>query len=316
MIANVIVNGHDSGPVLLHSGTFTINRFVPIDTDITRIELQFSKGEKYGHDSRLLSAYINEISVKPMTDLMPILATSDRRGDNFQVHGVDIDGWAEKSASLHLPPSDAPKALELKIESPAWAAGGAGSLAVSVDDKEVYAQAVAAGNYQTIAIPLANLCEKTVTLHAQNVLARPNQKDKRRSYRIVAMSLRDLAPNERVEGGTVRALPRYELTGADQDGWTGRRAHLLVPSSTQATAAEFQLEFPGWANAPTGKFVFTLNGRVVYSEELLRGVYKTVRVPLEPGRDNDLVLEASQEFPLPAPDQRVRSYRIVKLDLQ
>jgi hypothetical protein len=55
---------------------------------------------------------------------------------------------------------------------------------------------------------------------------------------------------------------------------------------------------------------------VVYSEELLRGVFKTVRVPLDPGRDNDLVLEASQTFSLPAPDQRLRSYRIVKLDVQ
>jgi len=59
-----------------------------------------------------------------------------------------------------------------------------------------------------------------------------------------------------------------------------------------------------------------LNGAVVYSEELLRGVYKTIRLPLNPGRDNDLVLESSEDFPLPAPDQRQRSFRIVKLDVK
>jgi hypothetical protein len=89
-----------------------------------------------------------------------------------------------------------------------------------------------------------------------------------------------------------------------------------MPANTKASTAQLQLEFPGWANAASANFVFTLNGRVVYSEELMRGTYKTVQVSLDKGRDNDLVLEASQEFPLPAPDQRVRSYRIVKFELQ
>ena len=76
------------------------------------------------------------------------------------------------------------------------------------------------------------------------------------------------------------------------------------------------MEFPSWTSVPSAKFVFTLNGRVVYSEDLARGVYKTVSVPLEPGRPNELVMESSQTFPLPAPDQRTRSFRIVKVDLK
>ncbi|MSU70586.1 MAG: hypothetical protein EXS39_07420 [Opitutaceae bacterium] len=310
------INSRDSGPIALRPGKFTINRFVEVDTDITRIELQFSSGATYGAiDSRHLASYVNEISVQPATDLLPVVATTDRRGDSFQIQGIDTDGWSAKEVTFHLPPFNRPKVLDLQLELPGWAAAGPGRLAVTVNQKLVYAESVPAGIYKDLAVPLSDPGEKTVVISAHNDFALPGQV-KLRSYRIKKMALRDLAGNERVQGATVRAMPRYELTDVDRDGWAGRRSRLFVPAETKAEAVEFQLEFPGWANTPSGKFVFTLNGGVVYSEELLRGVYKTVRVPLNPDKDNDLVLEASQEFSLPAPDQRLRSFRIVKLDLK
>ncbi len=311
------INGRDSGPIVLQPGNFTVNRFVPVDTDITRIELQFSGSENYGaFDTRHLSAYIHEFSVHPAGDLLAVVETKDRHGDSFQVQGIDPDGWAGKDASFHLPASNAPKVLDLNLELPGWAAGGAGRLTVTVNDQVVYAETLPSGIYKDIAVPLADLGEKTVQITAEREFPMPNQGAKLRSYRIAKMTVRDLAENERIRGSTVHAVPRYELSDVDADGWAGKRSHLFVPAGTKAEAAEFQLEFPGWANAPSAKFVFTLNGAVVYSEELLRGVYKTVRVPLNPGRDNDLVLESSEDFPLPAPDQRHRSFRIVKMDLK
>ena len=316
LVLTMTINGKEPEPTVLHPGTFTINRFVSEDSDVTRIELQFNKAETYGKiDARHLTAFISELSVHPVDDLIPLIAAADRVSDGFQIQGIDVDGWAGKRVAFHLPPTNTPKVLELQMEMPGWAGGSAGKLSITVNGQPVYSGMTTAGTYLNLTLPLTTLGEKTVVFSAEGDFQLPGQ-TKMRSYRIQKMVMRDFAENEGLDGTTVRAMPRYELTGVDQDGWAGQRSRLLTPASTQAATAELQLEFPAWAEAATAKFVFTLNGRVVYSEELARGVYKTVSVPLEPGKPNELVLESSQSFPLPAPDQRQRSFRLVKVDLK
>ncbi len=311
------VNGYPSEEILLKTGKFTLNRFVQADGDITRVEFAFSHAENYGTiDQRRLASFLHEISLHPISDLTPVVQTLDRSsGDNFQFAGIDTDGWAAKSVSFRLPPTSQQKVLDLQLELPSWASGK-GGLQITVDGKSVYAESSAAGTYQNIKVPLLSPKDQLVSIAAQNEFKLPNQPGKLRSYRIVKMALRNLAPDEKFDGAAVRTVPPYELFDIDQDGWTARRARIAVSAGKKAEAIELQLEFPGWASAVTGKFLFTLNGRVVYSEELPRGLYKTVRIPLDQGRDNDLVMEASHEFNLPPPDQRVRSYRIVKYEIK
>jgi hypothetical protein len=314
----ITIAGLPSQPIVLKPGKFTLNRFVPTDVDITAVEFAFSRTENYGTtDQRYLASFLHELSVHPAGDLTTIVQTLDRSaGDSYQLTGIDTDGWAAKSVSFQVPPSSQPKVLDLQLELPAWAADGKGGLEITVDGKSVYADATSAGGIQTIKVPLSGAQEQQIAIVAQNDFKLPNQADKSRSYRIVTMALRDLAPGEKFDGAAVRAVPPYQLFDVDQDGWTGKRARLAVSAAAKAKTVELQLEFPGWAGALTGKFLFTLNGRSVYSEELPRGLYKTVTIPLDEGRDNELVLEASHEFGLPPPDQRVRSYRIVKYDIK
>ena len=317
VVLTMTINGGTPQPNLLHSGTFTINSFVPADCDVTRIELSFNKAETYGKiDARHLTAFISELSVHPVADLTPVIATTDRVNDAFQIQGIDVDGWAAKGVTFHLPATDTPKVLDLQLEMPGWASGSAGKLSITVNGQPIHSAATTAGTYVNLTLPLATLDEKVVAISAEGDFPLPGQDKKRRSYRIQKIAMRDFADGEGLDGTTVRAMPRYELNGVDQDGWSGARSRLLLPASTKAATAELQLEFPSWASVPSAKFVFTLNGRVVYSEDLARGVYKTVSVPLEPGRPNELVMESSQTFPLPAPDQRTRSFRIVKVDLK
>ena len=316
VVLTMTINGGEPVPFALRPGTFTINRFVTEDCDVTRLELQFSKAETYGKvDARRLTAFINELSVHPLGDVMAVVAAGDRVNDGFDIRGIDIDGWAGKDISFILPPTDTAKVLDLQLEMPGWAAGSAGKLAITVNGKSVYAGSTTAGTYLNLSLPLTDLQAKAVIITAEGDFPLPGQ-TKRRSYRIQKMVMRDFAENEGVDGTTVRTMPRYELTGVDQDGWAGKSSRMLLPVSAKATSAELQIEFPSWADAATAKFVFTLNGRVVYSEELARGVYKTVSVPLDPGQPNELLLEASQAFPLPAPDQRLRSFRLIKVDLK
>lgn len=312
------VNGYPSEPIPLKTGKFTLNRFVSADGDITRVEFAFSRAENYGtEDLRGLAAYLNEISLQPLKDFAAVLRTADRvSGDDFRFSGLDTDGWASKTASFRLPAASAPKVLELQLELPSWSEQGNNQIQVKVGDTLVYSDAPAAGTYQTIKIPISGPDSQLVTLTAQKEFKLPNEQNKLRSYRVTKLDLRDLAPDEKFEGATIRQTPAFEWFDVDADGWAGRRARLAVSAAAKATTAEFQLELPGWASSVTGKFLFTLNGRVVYSEEFPRGLYKTVQIQLDPGRDNDLVLEASHEFYLPPPDQRLRSYRIVKSEIK
>jgi hypothetical protein len=308
------INGGAPQPNVLHAGTFTINRFVPADCDVTRVELSFDKAGTYGKvDERHLTALISELSVHAVDDLNRVIAATDRVNDAFQIQGVDTDGWAAKGVTFQLPATNVPKVLELQLEMPGWASGGAGKLTVTVNGQPVHASDTKAGTYVNLALPLTALGEKSVAISATGDFPLPGQGDKRRSYRIQKIAMRDFAEGEGLDGTTVRTMPRSELNGVDQDGWSGPRSRLLFPASAKAATAELQLEFPSWAGVPSAKFVFTLNGRVVYSETLAPGVYKTVNIPLEPGRPNELVMESSQTFPLPAPDQRSRSFRIVKV---
>lgn len=316
LILTMTINGKEPEPVVLHPGTFTINRFVTEDCDVTQIQLQFNKAETYGKvDARHLTAFINELSVHPVDDLMPVIAATDRTNDGFQIQGIDIDGWAAKGVTLHLPPTNTPKVLDLQLEMPGWAVGGAGKLSITVNGQSVYDNMTTSGTYVNLTLPITPLGEKTVAISAAGDFQLPGQ-TKMRSYRIQKMVLRDFAENEGLDGNTVRAMPPYERIGVDEDGWAGQRSRLLVPASAKPATVELQFEFPDWADVATAKFVFTLNGRVVYSEELARGVDKTVSIPLDPGRPNELVLESSKTFPIPNDPRPPRSFLIKKVDLK
>lgn len=310
------INGRETEPILLHPGKFTVNRFIEEDSDVTRVELQFSKSGTYGRfDVRQLTAFIEEFSVHPADDLMAMLQNPNRVADSFRIQGIDIDGWAAKDVSFRLPPASNAKILELQLELPAWAAGSAGELRFTVDGKPALTKSTSPGSYLDLQVPLTGSAEKLVRIVAQGDFKLPGQ-EKLRSYRVLKMSLRDFAANERVEGSAVKAIASYQLTGSDEDGWAGARTRLFVPSSTKGTTAAVDVEFPGWASAESGKVVFTVNGRTVFSEELSRGVYKTIAVPLEAAKDNEIVIEAFHSFALPAPDTRQRSLRILKVEIK
>jgi hypothetical protein len=305
------INGRDTEPIVLHPGPFTINRFIAQDNDVTRVDLAFSKAQIYGaNDLRRVSAFLYECSVRPADDLIVFNRALDRvPGDSFQIQGLSPDGWAAKGVTFHLPPTNGPKVLDLELEFPAWAANGASHISVDLNGATIHQQAVKSGTYQNIEIPIDELGEKVVAISADGEFRLPGQ-DRMCSYRVIKMQFRDPAT------AVAQNEPRYQLTGADKDGWTGRSAALAIPAASKAAAAEIEIEFPGWATAKSGNFTFTLDGQSVYAAPLPSNTYKTVRIPLSPGRDHEIRIQTDEDFVLPAPDGRRRSFRIVKLDVK
>ena len=242
------INGQDTEPIVLHPGPFTINRFILGDSDITRVDIAFSKAQVYGaNDSRRVSAFLYECSVRPTDDLVVFNRALDRvPGDSFQIQGLAPDGWAAKGVSFHLPPTEGPKVLDLELEFPSWASNGAHHLSIDVNGVTAYQQAVKAGTYQNIQIPVNDLGEKVVAISADGEFQLPGQ-SRLCSYRVIKMAFRDPAAE------VAQDAPRYQLTGADKDGWSTRSATLGIPATTQAAAAEIEIEFPA-GPAPIRQF--------------------------------------------------------------
>lgn len=313
----VAINGEESEPFLLRSGPFTLNRFIQKPSEVTRIDLTFSKSGLYGkEDLRRLSAYITEIGLHRAEDLMPILTAGNRTGgDSFRVAGIDADGWSAKAAEFRIPPNDSSRILSLEIENPGWAEAGTGRIQILVDGREAYSQVPEKGTYHPIELAIPAGPEQTITIHAENDFPLPGQDDKRRSYRVTKIGLRDGGETAANPASDANAAP-YVLSGNDTDGWVGKEARLVVPRGSEATEVAIQLEFPGWATVRNSTLSFRVNGRLVFSESVASGQYKTVRIPIEPGRQNEIVFESDAEYELPAPDNRIRSYRIVKLEVQ
>jgi hypothetical protein len=309
------LNGRATEPITLHPGTFTINRFIAEDSDVTRVNFAFSQDQIYGAgDLRKVSAFMYECGVRPLDDLIPLNHAVDRNGDSLQIQGLATDGWASKAVSFHLPPTESPKVLDLQFEFPSWAGGSAGSVDIAVDGRTVNHLAVKVGTYKSVEVPILAGGEKIVTIRAAGDFRLPGQ-DRLCSYRIIKMRFRDPRADERVDAGGLRTVQPYQWTGVDADGWSGKAARLFIARTAKERAAEIEFEFPGWAPVKSGKFAFTLDGRPVYAQVLPNNTYKTVRVPLEPNLDHEIVIETGEEFLLPAPDNRVRSFRIVRLRL-
>jgi hypothetical protein len=305
------IDGQPTEPIVLHPGPFTLNRFIPQDSNVTRVGITFTKAQVYGaNDARRVSAFLYECSVRPTDDLLAFNRSLDRPpGDSFQIHGLWPDGWAGREVGFRLPPTDRPRNLDLRLEFPSWAPVGARQLVVEMDGATVFTQAVKQGTYQDLSIPLAGVGEKSIVIRADGDFALPGQ-DRRCAYRVIQMQFRDPLARAAAAGA------RYQLNGADRDGWAGHDLSLAVPAATGASAAEIEIEFPGWASVRSGHFTFSVDGKEFYAADLSSNTYKTVRLPLAPGRDHEIEVRSDEDFALPAPDGRRRSFRIVKLDVR
>jgi hypothetical protein len=119
-------------------------------------------------------------------------------------------------------------------------------------------------------------------------------------------------------GGT-----RLPARGIDQDGWLERGATIDLPPGGKRVL-RLHLEFPGWSGLPEGRLTTALQPDATVAGE---GAVREHRLPaarLSPvdlpvaasARVGRLELRAAVDFPLPAPDERRRTARLVAMELQ
>ncbi|HEY3754526.1 MAG TPA: hypothetical protein VGL42_00090 [Opitutaceae bacterium] len=108
--------------------------------------------------------------------------------------------------------------------------------------------------------------------------------------------------------------PRPFEPGVDTDGWTGRKAELLLPSG-DARHLKLELLFPNWGQLPDqGDVTVSVDGGAAESH-LLKAGTTVIELPILPGRGGHTVrLVSSTELMLPAPDHRTRSYQLLSAE--
>jgi hypothetical protein len=104
------------------------------------------------------------------------------------------------------------------------------------------------------------------------------------------------------------------VRGIDTDGWAAASAEVALPVAAGSAGVAIRLEFPGWPGVPAaGSVAISADGAPPVRCVLKPGA-NLFTLPMRPGPlVRHLHLAADQSFPLPAPDGRVRAFRILSI---
>ena len=310
----VSINEKPTEIVNLKSGDFTLTRLIKEATQITSISLHFSDAQVYGtEDPRAVSAAIREISIGDLPDLTAFRKLVNQKGDKFDLTGVDEDGWIARRSTFNAPAFDTFKVLKIDLEMPGWAPLATNALDVTVNGRVLQHQDVARTSYVSLLLPLTAHQRTAVTLDAASVFPLPNDK-RERAFLIKNISFENLSPTDLFARGWHRSGYLFKLDRADNDGWVDRHIGFDFPATKQFKTAIIEvIRFPAKADLP---LTVGVNGTTQPIVSL--GLEKTERitVALSPDHATGVTLDAPRNFALAAPDNRLRSFRIVNIDFQ
>ena len=107
---------------------------------------------------------------------------------------------------------------------------------------------------------------------------------------------------------------RPAAEGVDQDGWAQADSTLLLSAPASPSRLELELEYPGGGVAPDGNAVrISVDGAQAGAFPLRYGVNRiTIDLPAGPVTRR-LRLHGAKAWRLPAPDGRLRAFRILSV---
>jgi len=311
--ATISINEKPTEVVNLKAGKFEIARLIKESADITSIVLHFSDSQVYDtdKDKRAVSAFVDEISINDIADFGSFRNVANEAGEKFTVTGIDSDGWMAKSAEFRAPAFEGFKVLKIDLEMPGWAPIASNELRASVDGRLVQSDSVPRQTFESVYVPLPPGAQRLVHLDASSVFALPNQ-ERRRSFALKYISFENLSQTDLFARGWHKSGYLFDIHGADTDGWVDKRLELRFPGTESFKEAIIQvIRYPARSDMALS---LTVDGNAQPARTLGLETTETIRIPLAQGRDTTATLEAGRDYPLGAPDTRLRSYRVVNID--
>lgn len=309
----ISLNDRPTEIVNLRSGEFTLTRLIREPAAVTTVRLSFSGSMPYGErDTRYLSAFVNEISLGDLPDLVSFRGIKNRQGDGLALEGVDEDGWISSQALFNAPVFEEFKVLKIDLEMPGWSSLVDNTLEVLVNGRSYSTQVVPRGSYTSIFVPVLPQTANQITLKSGATFPIPDS-DRVRSFLIKNVTFENLSRTDLFTRGWHQSGYLFSLSGVDQDGWTGQQAQFRFPATGQYKTAVIEvLRYPARTDLPV---TITTNGQATTAMLPLEQTYR-INVPLSATQETVAELAADRAYELSAADPRQRSYRIVNISIE
>jgi hypothetical protein len=277
-------------------------------------------GVKFALDDRRLVGFTRDISVitdeQYRTMQRPTKISVFPRDllsyKGLEYSGMYEDGWTGTDAYFKLGASHTGQVLYFKgyiPDIPRFQKQGVDAT-ISINEKPTEVVNLKAGKFEIARLIKESADITSISLHFSDSQVYDSDQDKRAVSAFVnEISINDIADFASFRSVANAAGEKFTVTGIDDDGWMGKSAEFKAPAFDGFKVLKIDLEMPGWAPIASNDLQASVDGRVVKSDSVPRQTFESLYVPLPPGAQRLVHLDASSVFPLPG-QARQRSFAL------
>ncbi len=283
-------------------------------------------GVDFALDDRRLIGFTRDISV--LTDEQyramprPTKITKFPRDlleyKGLEYSGIYEDGWTGRDAYFKLGTSHAGQVLYFKgyiPDIPRFRREGVDAT-ISINERPTEVVKLKSGRFTITRLIKDSSDITSISLHFSDSQVYDTDVDKRSVAAFVnEISVNDIADFASFRNVANEAGEKFEVTGIDNDGWIAKSADFKAPAFDGFKVLKLDLEMPGWASIPSNSIKVSVDGRVIQADTVPRQTFESIYVPLPPGGQRLVHLDAADVFALPG-DGRMRSFVIKNISFE
>lgn len=282
-------------------------------------------GQRYNLDDRRLVGFTRDISLLTEEQYQKLERPSRiarfpedlTQYPGLEYSGMFEDGWVGQDAFFKLAGSHPGQVLYFKgyiPDTPAYRERGL-DLTISINDTPTEVVNLRPGEFTLTRLIREPASVTTIRLNFSGAVPYGE-----RDTRYLSAFVREISIDALPDLASFRAIKNrsgegFTLEGVDDDGWIGRTATFDVPAFNDFKVLKIDLEMPGWASAQQNDLRVSLNGQPYSAQNVARGTYHSVFVPIRPLPRNQVRIDAGEVFALPE-TARERSFLIKNLSFE
>jgi len=276
-------------------------------------------------DSRKLVAYGRDISALSREELRSLRRPAEVRkfpddlvfARGLEFAGIYEDAWLSPESEFVLAAGAAGGVVRIRGEVPELPGSGLGSgtLKAQLNGSD-FTLPAPAGEFDWL-LPLPESRDATrLRLTFSAVTKLPGTDARPIGGKLRSIEVLPALPQREASFAAVAGQPRLPSEGIDADGWMQREVRLHVPGGGRRVLT-LKVEFPDWSGKQSGLVRTRLAGSTATAQHaLIAGRYAVIEVTLGPSAGLQTVeISGVDDFPLPAPDGRRRTGRLVSAEL-
>ena len=283
-------------------------------------------GVNYALDDRRLVGFTRDISVMtdeqyrsvPRPTKISVFPEDLLNNKGLEYSGVYEDGWMGRDAYFKLGSSHTGQVLYFRgyiPDIPRFARYGVDAT-ISINDKPTEVVNLKSGKFTLTRLIKSASDITSISMHFSDAQVYDNDKDKREMSAFVSeISINDVPDFSSFRSVANAAGEKFGVSGIDDDGWIAKSAEFKAPAFDDFKVLKLDLEMPGWAPITSNELKASVDGRVIRADAVPRETFESVYIPLPPGAQRLVHLDASSVFPLPG-DGRVRSFVIKNISFE